>query len=529
MTDKPCVSRLGNGRISGTVVGVLFFIIILVGFVIRWYGIGYGLPSVCHEESLTLRRAWNMHVTGNLSPGWFKWPTLLMYFELIVLRLLSLFRTIRWSDYVYANRFVMTVFGTALIGVSYAFGTRLYGRSVGIVSAALVAAWPWFVIFSRLARPEIPLPFLTVVTAYASLGILSSGRTKYYVIAGVSGSLAAALKYNGIFALIIPISMHLIASYRHRGNVDRIILPIIGFIIMPVATFLLTSPYAIWDYEMFFNHFIQQESRSGFDPRYVFTILDSLISAMGWAGCIAAGVGLVIALIRRTQADIVLVTSFIASIVLLVIWEPSIRLLSSAIVFLSVFGAMAIVWMAGVRYRYLPTFSGPFLALATIGAVFLSPVQENIRLLGESRRISVTESVNSWLKANTSGTERVYFGFEAPFPETVNSTGTYFPPHEMRDPDEAFNQDYNVFRSEGYEIVILSERHRQFLTDISLQPSATDFYRSLYRDAEVQTFPWDRLASGADSAPNSNVFRNQHHVRGAVYVLRLVPASRTEL
>ncbi|MFX0113360.1 MAG: glycosyltransferase family 39 protein [Candidatus Hodarchaeota archaeon] len=95
---------------------------------------------------------------------------------------------------------ILNVLGVLL---TYFVGRRLYNHQVGLISAALLATSPWFVLFSRKIWTSVNFPWLVPLLLLALWSCARVGRGYAYFTAGVSLGIAAQLHLTG-FSLIPP-------------------------------------------------------------------------------------------------------------------------------------------------------------------------------------------------------------------------------------------------------------------------------------------------------------------------------------
>jgi hypothetical protein len=230
---------------------------------------------------------------GGLDPGWFDYPSLLLY-------VLAPFEA--WADepsYL-AARLVLVVLSLAGIAAAWWLGGRAYGLLAGFVAAAVTAVATVHVEYSRMAVTDIPLT-LGVAVALALL------VKRQLIPAGIAIGLTASFKYPG-FVLLVPL---LVAGW---GQWRRLAIAVV----LAPAAFLVASPYfavhlasALGDVRR-----VQRDGRRGWlgfedDPWAPIAFLDRLWDGIGPVLLIALA-GLVAALLHRTLADRVLV-AFVAA------------------------------------------------------------------------------------------------------------------------------------------------------------------------------------------------------------------------
>ena len=130
---------------------------------IRLVGIEYGLPFplLNPNEADVVPRAWRMTHGGGLDPGWFDYPTLLIY-------VLAPFQN--WADepsYL-AARLVLVALALAGVAAAWWPGGRAYGLLAGFVAAAATAVATVHVEYSRMAVTDVPLTLGVAVTLACS-------------------------------------------------------------------------------------------------------------------------------------------------------------------------------------------------------------------------------------------------------------------------------------------------------------------------------------------------------------------------
>jgi 4-amino-4-deoxy-L-arabinose transferase-like glycosyltransferase len=262
---------------------------------IRLVGVQYGLPFplLNPDEESIVPRAWRMSHGGGLDPGWFDYPTLLMY-------AIAPFES--WADdpsYV-AGRLVVVALGVAGVAAAWWLGGSAYGTMAGFVAAAVTAVEVTHVEYSRMAVTDVPM---TLGVAIA-LALMVKGRLP---AAGIAIGVAASFKYPA-FTLLVPLVVAGWGQWR-RIAISAALAP---------AAFLLTSPFfavhlgaALGDVRR-----VQELGRDGWlgfenDHAAPIAFVDRLWEGMGPALLVGL-LGLVLALVYRTQADRILAAFVLA-------------------------------------------------------------------------------------------------------------------------------------------------------------------------------------------------------------------------
>jgi hypothetical protein len=258
---------------------------------LRFVGIQYGLPFgnlLNPDEQSIVPRAWKLVHGGGGDPHWFDYPTLLMYVN-------APFQAWQNGPSYLTARIVGVVLATASIAAAWWLGRRAFGTpSAGMVAAAAVGVCTIHVAYSHAAVTDVPLTLGVGV----SLALLVSGRLE---LAGIAIGLSMGFKYPGVF-LLVPL---VIAGWKQWRR-----LAVSGVLV--VAAFLASSPFIIVHaqqarHEAFRVQRLARDGWLGFEHDHIAPIafVGRLWDGLGPA-LVVCGVGLVIALVRRTRTDLIL-------------------------------------------------------------------------------------------------------------------------------------------------------------------------------------------------------------------------------
>jgi len=289
MRQSPAGFRLKvEGRHTGR--WIVLAAILVLAAVLRLVGIRYGLPlSVLNpDESSIVPRAWRMG-HGHLDPGWYDYPSFLM-------GLLAPVQALFGAPALGAARLVAVAVGLGGVGATWWLGRRAYGTGAAIVGAAAVAVATTHVAYSRMAVTDVLLTL--AVTCVLALAV--EGRIEW---AGLAVGLAASAKYPGAIAAV-PV---VVAGWgRWRALARAAALALAGFAL--TSPFVLIHAGSAWDD----ISRVQRLARVGWlgfenDPITPFAYLDRLWEAIGPLLLFSAA-GLVVALVRRSRADLVLLS-----------------------------------------------------------------------------------------------------------------------------------------------------------------------------------------------------------------------------
>jgi 4-amino-4-deoxy-L-arabinose transferase-like glycosyltransferase len=257
---------------------------------LRLVGIEYGLPFgnlLNPDEQSIVPRSWAMVHGRGLDPHWFDYPSLLLY-------LLAPFQA--WQDdpsYLTA-RLVVVAFGVGAVAAAWWLGRVSYGKTAGLVAAAVVAVETVGVAYSHMAVTDVPMTVLVT----ASLALAVTGRLEW---AGVAAGLAASAKYPAAF-LVVPL---VVAAWgRWRRLAVSIGLAVVAF--LATSPFVLVHPHQAWSDATR----VQRLARDGWlgfehDSWALFSFTGKLWGGLGPVLVIAV-IGLVLALRRHARTDLIL-------------------------------------------------------------------------------------------------------------------------------------------------------------------------------------------------------------------------------
>lgn len=496
---------------------VILILIFITGLLLRIYQAGYALPAVSHEEYVTLGRAWMMWKTKSLNPGWFSWPSLLTYLHLTLLTVMHLFGPVEWSAYVYVSRFLQILIGAATVILVYLIGRKAYSHGTGLAAASIVSLLPVHVLYSQIARPEVLIPFFYLIVLLLSLQPSAASRVRYFILSGVLAGLATATKYNGILTLLTPVGLYTMNLLKKQARFGFSPLPILFTV--TAGVFILFNPYSILDHRTFLLGLLFQGHRVEIHSVTHFMLTARIFTlALGIPLFILSIIGVIAAAYRRQKIDTIMLIGLASPLTLVLIWDPSSRLLLTPMVILAIFAARAFE-LGFLRLRravsrlVLYPISGimVFLILAT-------PIFQLASFFPQRTRPSVSEKVYSILARCVPPGSRVYWGMDASAPlETKSGQPIYLASGDY-EPDFTYHS-YERFRAENFSAVILTESHRRYLEDSGFaDPETRGFYTRFVKDYEAVAIPWNRLTPRYLSAPVSQTLTREQQTQGVMYV-----------
>jgi 4-amino-4-deoxy-L-arabinose transferase-like glycosyltransferase len=261
------------------------------GAALRVVGIHYGLPFgnlLNPDEQSIVPRAWKLVHGGGGDPHWFDYPTLLMYVN-------APFQAWQSHPSYLTARIVAVVLALAGIAAAWWLGRSAYGDVAGAIAAAVTAVCTIHVTYSREAVTDVPL----TLGIAAALALMVSGRLE---LSGVAAGLATGFKYPGVF-LVAPLVVAAWARWRRLA----ISLGLMAAAFFASSPFVLVHGRQAW-HEAFRVQRLARKGWLGFEHDHAAPIafVDRLWHGLGPV-LIVAVAGLVVALVRRSRTDLVLV------------------------------------------------------------------------------------------------------------------------------------------------------------------------------------------------------------------------------
>ncbi len=325
--------------------GLLLLAILLLGLALRVIGLDFGRPFRYHPDEVKLvLQAGNLLNFHNWSVDTFfairVYPPFFTYVLALVSGIYSAllmlahgatdFTLVR--QWYYQNpfqfhmlaRWISVISGTASIYLLYRIGKRLYNEKSGLLAAFFLAVSFIHVRNSHFGVVDILMTFLMLASFLAAVGILQTGKLRYYLWASVFAGLATATKWNAFLVVLATLTAHLLAC-TESGRVDWHRLfgrPFWVLLAVWLAAFLVACPMPLLDFKEFLGGVIggarfqksatiKMGAGGGFfsyftgnqSPGYGFFYDNAFYLAMGWGAVLTFLLGIVVLLARRRRSD----------------------------------------------------------------------------------------------------------------------------------------------------------------------------------------------------------------------------------
>jgi 4-amino-4-deoxy-L-arabinose transferase-like glycosyltransferase len=259
--------------------------IMAAGAALRLWGLGFGLPFVLHPDEHNLTFHAMEALANRLNPGWFEYPSLMMYVLAFLYGLYYLVLQLQgavesgadfWHLYqsdpvafTIIGRAAVALSGIATLAVVFRLGRWAYGRSAALFAVLFLALAFMHVRDSHFVTVDVPLTlFCSLALLWAILGLCKD--SSYLRLAALAAGLSIGTKYTGVFAFLPVLTATLLipeVSWKKRLGL------ILQCGLITLAAFVLTTPYSLLDFSSFWR-----------DIRYQFFTTQSVVPVYGAGG-----------------------------------------------------------------------------------------------------------------------------------------------------------------------------------------------------------------------------------------------------
>ena len=249
-------------------------LILLLGFGLRVWGVGFGLPDLYHADEPALVNHALSHGVGDLNPHYFKLPALLNYYLLFLYGIFFLtgrltgrfasaddfaflFFDKPTSFYLIGRIFTGVLFGVLGIYLVYRLGKKCISERVGLAAALFLSAAFLHVRDSHYVIYDIPLTTLLTACFLPLNPLARTGRIRHYLTFGFLAGLTAAVKYNGALMVLPLFLTHGLRVLKRGEGWTKLFLHsyLWAGILAMAATFFLINPFILLDFSAFWKDF----------------------------------------------------------------------------------------------------------------------------------------------------------------------------------------------------------------------------------------------------------------------------------
>lgn len=266
----------------------LMFFVLLIAITFRFVGVKPGYPPYHPDEGISYYSAVTMIKNSNFDPGRYDYPALVPVINYIFFNII--FMPLSWAGFLYRHlseiadgliklplrkdvfnwafqieilgvreinalywgRFTTALFGVGSVILTYLLSKKLFGKTVAIGAAFLLAVNFRSVLNSRLGLPDVYNSFFLLLAVISSVWVLEKPSIRNYLLAGFFSGLSVSIKYQ-VFAFVPIVFVHAVSALgvtSWRDRVKEMISPKILIVFaMSVLVFVFINPYLFLRYE----------------------------------------------------------------------------------------------------------------------------------------------------------------------------------------------------------------------------------------------------------------------------------------
>jgi 4-amino-4-deoxy-L-arabinose transferase-like glycosyltransferase len=235
--------------------------IVLLGGVLRGWGIHFGLPFPFHpDETPKVNALIRMDQNGDFNPQYFLHPSLLLYATRMVSWCLGLFYDFHNTDMLYrlSGRVVSAFGGTVSIALLFAIGKNLFGSFTGLLGATILAFAPLSVTCSRYMKEDSLMTMWVLLIVYLVLRSVRAGNPKLLLAAGAAAGACAGTKYSGVLTLVLLAIAPWLKSQSLLPDKRYFLFGCLAALPALLA-FVITTPYSVLDFRAFSGGFLSEK------------------------------------------------------------------------------------------------------------------------------------------------------------------------------------------------------------------------------------------------------------------------------
>jgi hypothetical protein len=241
--------------------------ILVAGFVVRIWGISFGLPhrESRPDETILVTQALGFF-SGDLNPHSFSYGSfykyilfVLYFFYFLVGKVTGKYSEISDllnefvsdpTNFYLIDRCVSALLGTATCFVLYRLTERLFDRKTALVASLFLSLAYLHVRDSHFGTVDIPLTFLVMVTFLFIIKSYEDKTIKSYLISGIIGGITTSTKYNGLIVIVPMLVVHFfnVLDKRTENNTSeeaqfnaRRFAKIVQYLLLALAVLFLLS------------------------------------------------------------------------------------------------------------------------------------------------------------------------------------------------------------------------------------------------------------------------------------------------
>jgi 4-amino-4-deoxy-L-arabinose transferase-like glycosyltransferase len=493
------------------IVSVKGLVIALIGLalLVRLVGLGWGLPyAQYHVDEQGFGKFTIRYFTGDLDPHFFEVPSLYTYLTAAV-----------WEGYylggkaagtfvdhasfikaygrdssvfILLGRLLTVLFGVGTVLLVFGLGRRMYGTRAGALAAILLIFSLEHVKQSHYFIPDVAMVFFLMLGFFFVWSIYTTGKARFYILAGLCAGLAYATKYSGHFLALPLLLAHFFRSYEKKEPFIRSLFSpkLLGALAAFFGGFLIGCPYAVLDKTKFLKDFRRQASRlfaqghfgsSTAEPTWLFYLKYGLRENIGRVAQFLVPAGVLYALLKHRRKDILLLSLPLTLFVIMGTMKSyATRYLLPLAPFFALLAALFLDWaldgvkagLARLREVTLPASLVRTVQAGLVLAVVLPSAWQTARYDQALTWTDTRTVAKDWIEANIPRGERI-------------ASESYRPPlkagdYKLLTPNCLGDVGWDWLARRRVRYVIVNDiMYQRFLDAPADFPKQAAFYRSL--------------------------------------------------
>ncbi|MDP2939845.1 MAG: glycosyltransferase family 39 protein [Candidatus Omnitrophota bacterium] len=415
-----------KNKITLVLVFILFF-----GFLLRLWGIGFGLPYLSHpDETRVILDTLSMGHRFSLIPQRPDYSLLYRYLLLglygcyfVVGKLLGIFRDL--NDFAFKfmvnptaiyiiSRMVSVIFGTLTGLFSYLLAKRFFDKTTAFVTMLFVLFEFQLLQHSQWAIYPAVFSFTTLLAIYSMFRVIKEPSLKNFILMGVFNGISISTQNHGIF-LLPPLAITVLFHFFDNKNIlDRkVFFKNYSALILSLVIFSLLGNF-YWFF-IFKKTFLKYSeligvTKVGFasKPPYannifslVFWFVSELIRQDGILGIFLV-LGLIYSIIKHTKFDIVFLAYVVTNLFIFSGW--GFRLLHDMLgvmPIICVFGARALVDLLK-KIRFKEASIGMVACLISLPLICDSVIVDI-----KKNNLDTRQLTKDWIEQNIPSTQKI--------------------------------------------------------------------------------------------------------------------------
>ncbi|MBN1405134.1 MAG: glycosyltransferase family 39 protein, partial [Candidatus Omnitrophica bacterium] len=251
--------------------------IIVVGLILRLWGIDFGLPFQFHQDEPIVVNHALAFGSGDLNPHFFNIPPLTSYILFVIYAgyyligmLCGLFNTPdTFIVNIFKNPSVIYILGRVAIGIIpgtlciffvYKFAKNIFSKTIALYAALIMSVCSLNVVNSHYIYADMLLVLFIVISCSCIFNMFKNPSMKAYIIAAIFLGLAISTKYNAAVLGVTFFLAHIFIILKEKRRYFEIIFSKKLFLGISTVlfVFIFTNPYSIISFREFFSSFTNQ-------------------------------------------------------------------------------------------------------------------------------------------------------------------------------------------------------------------------------------------------------------------------------